>query len=51
MTDGSREEALTKSHLDLKHQLFSLVTDAARPAEIFQHFLFWEEAVLESVGT
>ena len=35
------DAALTKGHLDSKRQLFSLLTDAARPAEIFQHFLFW----------
>jgi len=33
--------ALTKSYSDSKRQLFPLLTDAARPAEIFQHFHFW----------
>ena len=32
-------KALTKGHLNSKRQLFFLLTDAARPAEIFQHFL------------
>ena len=31
---------LTKGHLDSKRWLYSLTTDAVRPAEIFQHFLF-----------
>jgi len=30
-----------KSQPDWKRQVFSLLTDAARPAEVSQHFLFW----------
>jgi len=33
-----RVKALIKSQSDSKHQLFSLLTDAASPAEIFQRF-------------
>ena len=34
-----------KGSLDLKRQLISLITDAARPAEIFQHFLHWFQII------
>jgi len=35
------QNSLTKGQSDSKRQLFSLLPDAARPAEIFQHLLFW----------
>ena len=38
------QRALTKGRLDSKRQLFSLLTDAAGSAEIFQRFLFWFHA-------
>ena len=40
MLESETKKASTKGQLDSKRQLFSLLTDAARPAEIFQHFLF-----------
>ena len=41
--------ALTKGHLDSKRQLFSLLTDATKPDEIFQHFLFWFQILASAV--
>jgi len=34
--------ALMKGHPYLKHWLYSVSTDAARPAELFQHFLLFQ---------